>query len=90
MTKCNKLYVGKVSLIRTKEIADKKINFKEAQKWATSKGLVLKKDEAGDYVIKIKGAREETTYFTDDLADALSTGEHMLKELDKLGKKVTK
>lgn len=90
MPKRNKLYVGKISLLRVKEIANKKMTLKEAIKWATSKGLVLKKDEAGDYVIKIKGAREETTYFTDDLADALATGEHMLKELDKLGKKVTK
>lgn len=70
----------KVLKTRVAEIASKKMPFKEAQKWATSQGLVLKKNEDGEYVINFKGGKEATAYYTDDLADAIGTGEAMCKQ----------
>jgi hypothetical protein len=40
-------------------------------------GYVLSKDQAGDYIVKKRGAPESQWYFTDDLQDALGTAMEM-------------
>lgn len=79
----NRRWRSKVAKARIAEIANKKMTLKEAQKWAQSKGLVLKKSEDGEYVMNYKGGKEATAYYTNDLADAVGTGEIMCKERDK-------
>jgi len=43
-------------------------------------GVTIKKDEAGDFVVRIKGSPPDHGYFTRDLRDALDTGRAMAAE----------
>lgn len=84
MKKRGNSWIGKAVKSRIAEIANKKMTFKEAQKWAQSKGLVLTKDaDSGEYRVNFKGGKEATAYYTDDLPDAVGTGEAMCKERNK-------
>lgn len=85
MNKRNNRWIGKVLPTRVKEIANKKMTLKDAQKWAQAKGMVIKKSGADskELYVNFKGEKEATAYYTDDLADAIGTAEAMLKEREK-------
>lgn len=58
------------------EIAKKGVTLKEAIKLLSAKGITLKKVD-GEYQVNYKGGKEATTYYTDDLDDAVATGVYM-------------
>lgn len=43
-------------------------------------GVTVKKDQAGDFVVRIKGSPPDHGYFTRDIRDALDTGRAMAAE----------
>jgi len=53
----------------------------DAKKHLQTLGLTLKHDAGtGEYIVNFKGGKEATAYFTDDLDDAVKTGEKMAQE----------
>lgn len=56
----------------------------EAKRWLKAFNVVLKKNfRDNEYEVKVKGQPSSTTYFTNDLADAVQTGERMGREFFK-------
>lgn len=50
----------------------------EAKQRLTQCGCVIKKTGFGnEYRVNMKGGKEETAYYTDDIEDAVATGERM-------------
>lgn len=55
----------------------KKATVAQVKVMLRARGIVLSKKD-GEYRVNFRGGREGTAYYTDDLADALSTGQAMV------------
>lgn len=56
------------------------MTIKDAQKQLREIGVTLRKDAFGDFLVHVKGTPTETTYFTQDLDDAVATGQAMVEK----------
>jgi len=61
--------------LRVAEIAKKAITLKDAIKLLAAKSISLTKKE-GEYRVNVKGGKEATAYYTNDLDDAIGTALH--------------
>lgn len=52
---------------------------KDAMREMRSLGLVLKRDETGEWRVNFKGGRDGTAYYASDLDDAVATGRSMAR-----------
>lgn len=63
----------------SRRASNRKSPFELAQAALRELGLVIKRTDYGEYRVNYKGGDEGTAYYTDDLDDAVVTGQHMAK-----------
>ncbi|MFA5604171.1 MAG: hypothetical protein WDA12_04925 [Bacilli bacterium] len=61
------------------------MNAKNAKKILRERGMVIKRDEYGEYQVNFSEGKEATAYYTDDLEDAVNTGLSMADWRDSRG-----
>ncbi len=67
------------SATRRVRFGPRRMTLADGKKHLRALGLVLAKKD-GEYRVNLRGGREGTAYYTDDLSDAIMTGESLHKK----------
>jgi hypothetical protein len=67
-----------ISILEPKQ--EPKLTMKSVHSALAALGIGLRRTEFDEYRVNFYGGKEETAYYTDDLRDALQTGQAMAKE----------